>query len=89
MCVSSSRLPAPANLGIRLPQFAYNSAKAAASHLTKMLATELALKNVPVRVCAISPGVWESEMTYDEITPDLVDRVGKGLVPVPAKRPGK
>ena len=54
-----------------------------------MLATELALKNVPVRVCAISPGVWESEMTYDKITPDLVDRVGKGLVPVPAKRPGK
>lgn len=54
-----------------------------------MLATELALKKVPVRVCAIAPGVWESEMTYDAITPDLVDRVGKGLVPVPAKRPGK
>ncbi|KAI0755311.1 NAD(P)-binding protein [Daedaleopsis nitida] len=68
--------------------FAYNSAKAAASHLTKLLATEFALKNVPVRVCAIAPGVWESEMTHAEITPDMVDKVGKGLVPVPAKRPG-
>ncbi|TBU26023.1 NAD(P)-binding protein [Dichomitus squalens] len=68
--------------------FAYNSAKAAASHLTKMMATEFAVKNIPVRVCAVAPGVWESEMTVAKITPDLVDRVGKGLQPVPAKRPG-
>lgn len=70
------------------PQFAYNSAKAAATHLSKMLATEFALKNVPVRVSSIAPGVWESEITYDRITPELVDKVGKGLVPVPARRPG-
>ncbi|KAI0695744.1 NAD(P)-binding protein [Cerioporus squamosus] len=68
--------------------FAYNSAKSAASHLSKMLATEFALKNVPVRVCSIAPGVWESEMTFDNITPELVDKVGKGVVPVPARRPG-
>ena len=54
-----------------------------------MLSTELALKNVPVRVCAVAPGVYESEMTYDAITPDLVDKVGMGIIPVPAKRPGK
>lgn len=53
-----------------------------------MLATEFALKNVPVRVNSIAPGVWESELTLDKITPDLVDRVGKGIAPVPAKRPG-
>ena len=29
-----------------------------------MLATELSLKNIPVRVCAIAPGVWEPEMTH-------------------------
>ncbi|KAI0647697.1 short-chain dehydrogenase [Trametes meyenii] len=69
--------------------FAYNSSKAATSHLTKMMATEFALKKIPVRVCAIAPGVWESEMTYDKITPDLVDKVGKGVLPVPAARPGK
>lgn len=75
---------------IKLAQnhFAYNSSKAAASHLTKMMATEFALKNVPVRVCAVAPGVYESEMTYDTIGPDLVNVVGKGLVPVPANRPG-
>lgn len=68
--------------------FAYNSSKAAASHLTKMLATELALKNVPVRVCAVAPGVYESEMTHATIGPELVDKVGLGITPVPAKRPG-
>jgi len=69
-------------------QFAYNSAKAAASHLTKMLATELALKGVNVRVNAIAPGVYESEMTYDNIGADKVDKVGKGIIPVPARRAG-
>lgn len=70
-------------------QFAYNSAKAAASHLTKMMATEFALKKVPVRVCAVAPGVWESEMTFDSITDDLVDKVSKAVVPVPTRRSGK
>jgi len=68
--------------------FCYNSAKAAASHLTKMLATEFALKGVPVRVNAIAPGVYASEMTVDVIREDQVDKIGKGLLPVPAKRAG-
>ncbi|KAJ7644332.1 hypothetical protein FB45DRAFT_737527 [Roridomyces roridus] len=68
--------------------FAYNSAKAAASHLTKMLATELALKGIPVRVNAIAPGVYASEMTFDSIPPEQVDAIGKGTVPLPAKRSG-
>ncbi|KAG5654256.1 hypothetical protein H0H81_005499 [Sphagnurus paluster] len=68
--------------------FAYNSAKAAASHLTKMLATEFALKKVKVRVNAIAPGVYASEMTHDYISPEQVDKVGKGLQPVPAARAG-
>ncbi|RDB17820.1 Rhamnolipids biosynthesis 3-oxoacyl-[acyl-carrier-protein] reductase [Hypsizygus marmoreus] len=75
---------------IKLAQehFAYNSAKAAASHLTKMLATEFALKGVNVRVNAIAPGVYASEMTHDSIGPEKVDKVGKGVLPVPAKRAG-
>ncbi|KAH9841899.1 NAD(P)-binding protein [Rhodofomes roseus] len=75
---------------IKLAQnhFGYNSSKAAASHLTKMLATELALKKIPVRVCSVAPGVYESEMTYGTIGPDLVNVVGKGLIPVPENRPG-
>ncbi|KAJ8519006.1 hypothetical protein ONZ45_g3993 [Pleurotus djamor] len=68
--------------------FCYNSAKAAASHLTKMLSTEFALKGIPVRVNAIAPGVYASEMTFDSIPADVVDKIGKGVHPVPAKRAG-
>ncbi|KAJ7075866.1 hypothetical protein B0H15DRAFT_1007041 [Mycena belliarum] len=68
--------------------FAYNSAKAAASHLTKMLATECALKGVRVRVNAVAPGVYASEMTADVIPPERVNAVGKGVMPVPAERSG-
>lgn len=70
------------------PQFGYNSAKAAASHLTKMLATEFALKKIPVRVCAIAPGVYESEMTMDRVRAGQIDQVGLGVVPVPLQRAG-
>ncbi|PCH44259.1 short-chain dehydrogenase [Wolfiporia cocos MD-104 SS10] len=70
-------------------QFAYNATKAAATHLTKMFATELALKKVPVRVNAVAPGVYESEMTYPVITPDMLDKVGKSIVPIPTRRPGR
>ncbi|THH13804.1 hypothetical protein EUX98_g9682 [Antrodiella citrinella] len=75
---------------IKLSQchFGYNSAKAAASHLTKMLATEFALKKISVRVCAVAPGVYESEMTSDRIAHGSVDKVGLGVFPVPVQRPG-
>lgn len=76
---------------IKLAQrhFAYNSAKAAASHITKMLATEFALKGIPVRVNAIAPGVYESEMTHDVIDGEqATDAVGMPVISVPAKRPG-
>lgn len=53
-----------------------------------MLSTEIALKNIPVRVNAISPGVYASEMTVDVVTEDMVDKIGKGVRPVPAKRAG-
>ena len=66
----------------------YNSAKAAASHLTKMFATEVAKKSIPIRINAAAPGVYESEMTRAEIKPDEVDKTGKGLQPVAIRRPG-
>lgn len=70
-------------------QFCYNSSKSAASHLTKMLSTEYALKGVQVRVNAIAPGVYESEMTALSLSgEELVNRVGNGIQPVPSKRAG-
>jgi len=69
--------------------FAYNSAKGAASHLTKLLSTELALKKVPVRVNAIAPGVYESELTTERWkATGNVDAIGLGVMPVPVRRPG-
>ncbi|KIJ17718.1 hypothetical protein PAXINDRAFT_111240 [Paxillus involutus ATCC 200175] len=69
--------------------FCYNSSKAAASHLTKMLSTEFALRGIQVRVNAIAPGVYESEMTHGIISgQEATDAVGMPVVSVPAKRPG-
>ncbi|THH19087.1 hypothetical protein EW146_g2005 [Bondarzewia mesenterica] len=70
-------------------QFCYNSSKAAASHLTKMMSTEFALKGIPVRVNAVAPGVYASEMTSDTIEGiEAVARVAQSIVPVPAARSG-
>ncbi|KAI0040776.1 short-chain dehydrogenase [Auriscalpium vulgare] len=76
-------------LKIAQNHFCYNSAKAAASHLTRMLATELALKGVPVRVNAVAPGVYASEMTADVIVgTEAVAKIAQSVMPVPAGRSG-
>ncbi|KIY45630.1 short-chain dehydrogenase [Fistulina hepatica ATCC 64428] len=69
--------------------FCYNSSKAAASALTRLLACELALKNVPIRVNAIAPGMYETAMTKDVIPLEMLDKMAGGTSPIPAKRPGK
>jgi len=77
-------------LKIAQRHFAYNSSKAAAAQLTRMLATEIALKGIPVRVNCIAPGSFESEMTLETITgPEELARVAQSLLPIPAGRPGK
>ncbi|KAI0257868.1 hypothetical protein BC834DRAFT_926934 [Gloeopeniophorella convolvens] len=76
-------------LKIAQRHFAYNSAKAASSHLTKMLATEIALKGIPVRINSVAPGVYASEMTTDTITgAEEVAKIAQSLLPVPAGRSG-
>lgn len=71
--------------------FAYNASKAAAIHLTKMLAHEVQSSNLRIRVNNIAPGVFPSEMTAGES-----DEAQKNAIPkekyeqkVPAARPGK
>jgi len=71
--------------------FAYNSSKAAGDHLNSMLATEFALKSVKIRVNAIAPGVFPTEMTSGEgrsFGPDEAHRVAGGITPVPSMRSG-
>ncbi|KAF1962408.1 NAD(P)-binding protein [Byssothecium circinans] len=66
-------------------QFAYASSKAAATHLTRMLATVFA--ETKVRVNCIAPGVFPSEMTTGESGDDNKSVIDKGMSN-PAGRPG-
>ncbi|KAI5887547.1 NAD(P)-binding protein [Schizophyllum commune H4-8] len=77
-----------ASIKVSQGHFAYNAAKAANTHLTKMFATELARRKIPVRVNAIAPGVFESEMTRDLLQENGADNVAQGMQPVPMGRAG-
>jgi len=53
-----------------------------------MLASEISLKKIPVRINTIAPGVYSSEMTLEKIAKEKVDSIGKGVMPVPMERDG-
>jgi len=53
-------------LNISLFYSIYVPVKTAAAHLTRLLATDFALKGIPIRVNAIAPGVFPSEITGTE-----------------------
>ncbi|KAM0330839.1 hypothetical protein ACHAQA_003794 [Verticillium albo-atrum] len=72
--------------------FSYNASKAAAIHVSRMLAHEIAQNGVKVRVNSLAPGVFPSEMT----TKESADAAQKSQIPkekyeskVPAARPGR
>ncbi|SJL03242.1 related to dehydrogenases with different specificities (related to short-chain alcohol dehydrogenases) [Armillaria ostoyae] len=68
---------------------AYGPTKAALNHLTLVLATSFATRDIPIRVNAISPGPFASEIVPPEFLELLKTSVVPGLVaPVPAKRHG-
>jgi len=70
--------------------FGYNASKAAAIHLTKMLAAEVANNGLKIRINSIAPGVYPSEMTAKESGEDQKSHIEKEKYEkVPAKRPGK
>lgn len=73
--------------------FSYNASKAAAIHVNRMLASEIADNGLTVRVNSIAPGVFPSQMT-EKVSAD--DDTNKNQLPkeklegqVPAARPGK
>jgi NAD(P)-dependent dehydrogenase (short-subunit alcohol dehydrogenase family) len=69
--------------------FAYNASKAAAIHLTHMLANEIAGNGLKVRVNSIAPGVFPSEMTASGSGPDQKSELPKEKYEkMPARRPG-
>ena len=52
------------------------------------MAAEFMLKNLPIRVCGVAPGVYDSGMTSSRLAKDGPDAIALGLQPVPAKRAG-
>ncbi|KZT27366.1 hypothetical protein NEOLEDRAFT_1130900 [Neolentinus lepideus HHB14362 ss-1] len=61
--------------------------KAATLHLTKMMATEFALKGFDVRVNSIAPGVFAAEMSFPNIeNEEQTEKIVRGITPVPLKR---
>ncbi|KAK5018088.1 hypothetical protein BJ546DRAFT_981224 [Cryomyces antarcticus] len=69
--------------------FGYNASKAAAIHLTKMLAREFADAGLKIRVNSIAPGVFPSEMTAGESKDNQKSELPKDKKSeIPAKRPG-
>jgi NAD(P)-dependent dehydrogenase (short-subunit alcohol dehydrogenase family) len=71
--------------------FAYNASKAAAIHLTRMFANEIADNGLKIRVNSIAPGVFPSEMTANESDEQQKSHIPKEKYEdkVPAARPGK
>ncbi|KAL1753738.1 hypothetical protein FB107DRAFT_217146 [Schizophyllum commune] len=68
--------------------WAYNAGKAAATHIARMFATELARRKIPVRVNSLAPGVFMSELTRSRLGKGLDGMKQLGLHPVPAGRIG-
>ncbi|EYE93379.1 SDR family NAD(P)-dependent oxidoreductase [Aspergillus ruber CBS 135680] len=71
--------------------FAYNASKAAAIHVSKMLAHEIASSGLKIRVNNIAPGVFPSEMTAKSSDEKQKSELPKEKYEqkVPANRPGK
>ncbi|KAF9459790.1 short-chain dehydrogenase [Collybia nuda] len=82
---------AAAHLRLSMNVFAYGATKVGVEHLTKTMATEFALQGIPVRVNAISPGVFVSELTAPaEVLAVLTQGPPTGaLLPAPVKRAGR
>ncbi|KAJ9614410.1 hypothetical protein H2200_002546 [Cladophialophora chaetospira] len=71
--------------------FAYNASKAAAIHLTSMLANEVTTNGLKIRINSIAPGVFPSEMTASDSDDKQKSHIPreKYAEKVPARRPGE
>jgi NAD(P)-dependent dehydrogenase (short-subunit alcohol dehydrogenase family) len=68
---------------------AYNASKAAAIHLSRMLANIVVQNRFKIRINCISPGVFPSEMTTGDSGDDQKSHIPKEKYDkVPARRPG-
>lgn len=69
--------------------FSYNASKGAANQLTKILASEVANHGMKVRINAIAPGVFPSEMTAGDSKENQKSEIpAEKYGHLPARRPG-
>lgn len=69
--------------------FSYNASKGAANHLTKLLASEISNHGMKIRINAIAPGVFPSEMTANESGENQKSELPKDkYAHLPSRRPG-
>ena len=69
--------------------FSYNASKAAANQVTKLLASEISNAGVKVRINAIAPGVFPSEMTAGDSNDNQKSEIpAEKYAHLPARRPG-
>ena len=69
--------------------FSYNASKGAADQLTRILASEVANHGMKVRINAIAPGVFPSEMTAGESKDNQKSEIpADKYAHLPARRPG-
>jgi len=72
------------------PQFAYGTTKAALEQITTSMAADLALRKVPIRINAIEPGVFPTEIAPPETYEEYRTKAFPGFTaPVPLSRWGK
>ena len=71
-------------------QYAYVALKAATKQLTRILATDFALKQFPIRVNAIAPGVFPSKLTATEEQLEEITKTSMVFQsPIPLRRAGR
>ncbi|KAK0475184.1 short-chain dehydrogenase [Armillaria novae-zelandiae] len=87
--INVSSIAAKINLTSPIISIAYNVTKAALDKLTLVLATSFGGRGIPIRVNALQPGPFASEI----MTPELLESMKTELLPgqvamIPARRPG-
>ncbi|KAK0245115.1 short-chain dehydrogenase [Armillaria nabsnona] len=87
--INISSVAAKINTSAPMVSLAYSVTKAALDKLTLVLATSFAGRGIPIRVNALQPGVFASEMVPPELLEALKTQLLPGQVaPIPAGRHG-
>ncbi|KAK0438940.1 short-chain dehydrogenase [Armillaria borealis] len=87
--INISSVAAKMNMTSPMITVAYSVTKAALDKLTLVLATSFGGRGIPIRVNALQPGPFASEMVAPELLEALSTQLFPGQVaPIPARRPG-